>query len=115
MAKKKRATINPKNITDNECFKYGIITALHRQEIGRDPQRITKLKPFIDNYSWKDIKFASHSKGWRNFEQNNKTIALNILFAPYNTNQIRPAYISKYNDKRDNQVILLMITDNKNN
>ena len=26
--------------------------------------------------------------------------------------QIRPAYISKYNNNRDNQVILLMITDN---
>ena len=26
-----------------------------------------------------------------------------------------PAYISKYNHKRDNQVILLMITDNDNN
>ena len=32
---------------------------------------------------------------------------------PYNTKQLRPAYISKYNYKRDNQVILLMITDNE--
>ena len=42
-----------------------------------------------------------------------RKIALNILFVPYNTKQIRPAYISKYNHKGDNQVILLMITDNK--
>ena len=49
------------------------------------------------------------------FEQNNKTVALNILFVPYNTKQIRQSYISKYNHERDNQVILLMITnDNKN-
>ena len=48
------------------------------------------------------------------FEQNNKAIALNILFALYNTKQIRPAYISKYNSKRDNQVILLKITDIEN-
>ena len=27
--------------------------------------------------------------------------------------QIRPAYISKYNNNRDNQVILLMVTDNE--
>ena len=32
---------------------------------------------------------------------------------PYNTKQVRPAYISKYIYKRDNQVILLMITDNE--
>ena len=43
----------------------------------------------------------------------NKSIPYNILFVPYNTKQIRPAYISKYNYKRDNQVVLLMITDNK--
>ena len=47
-------------------------------------------------------------------DQNNKTIALNILYVPYNTKEIRPAYISKYNDKRENQVILLMITYDKN-
>ena len=59
-------------------------------------------------------EFPSYSKDWKNFKQNNKTIALNILFLLYNTKQIRPAYISKYNFKRDNQVNLLMITDNKN-
>ena len=32
---------------------------------------------------------------------------------PYNTKKLRHAYISKYNYKRDNQVVLLMITDNK--
>ena len=30
---------------------------------------------------------------------------------PYNTKQIRQAYISEYNNERDNQVHLLMITD----
>ena len=84
----KGATINSKNTEDNECFKYAIIVALHHQEIRRNPQRISKLKPFIDNYNWKDIEFLSHSKDWRKFEQNNKAIALNILIAPYNTKQI---------------------------
>ena len=36
---------------------------------------------------------------------------MNILFVPHNKKEIRPAYISKYNHKRKNQVILLMITD----
>ena len=50
---------------------------------------------------------------WKKFEQNNKTTALNILFVPYNTKTIRLAYKSKYNHKRKNQVVLLMITDGK--
>ena len=60
-------------------------------------------------------EFPSHSKDWRKFEQNNKTIALNILYVPYNTKQIKQAYISKYNTERDNQVNLLMITDGTSN
>ena len=86
---------------------------MNYQNINSHPERISKLKPFINNYNWKDIEFPSHSKDWRKFEQNNMTIALNILFVQYNTKQIRPAYISKYNNKRDNQVILLMISNNE--
>ena len=48
------------------------------------------------------------------FEQNNKEIALNVLFIPNNKKEIEPAYTSKYNDKRKKQVILLMITDGDN-
>ena len=90
--KNKEARINPKN-NHNECFKYAIIAALHHQEIGKNPQRISKLKPFIENYNWKDIEFPSHSKDWRKFEQNNESIGLNILFTPYNTKKIRPTYV----------------------
>ena len=42
---------------------------------------------------------------------NNKSIALNILYVPYNTEKIRHAYKSKYNLTRENQVIFLMVTD----
>ena len=113
--KNKQATINPKNNKDNECFKYTITAALNHEKIEKDPQRISKIKPFINNYNWKGIEFPSYPKDWKKFEQNNKTIALNILFVPYSTKQIRSAYISKYNNKRDNQVNLLMITNNNGN
>ena len=82
--KHKKATINPQN-KDNECFKYSTTVALNYKEIKKDPQRIAKIKPFIDHYNWKDIEFPSHSKDWKKSEENNKTIALNILFVPYNT------------------------------
>ena len=74
-------------------------------------QRISEIKPFISQCNWKDIDFPSHQKYWKKFEQNNKTIALNILFVPYNTKTIECAYKSKYNRKHKNKVILLMITD----
>ena len=110
--KNKKATINPKNNDDN-CFQYSLTVALNHKQIKSHPERISKIKPFIDQYNWKEIDFPSHSKDWKKFEQNNKRIALNILFVPHNTKKIRLAYKSKHNFKRENQVILLMITDGK--
>ena len=54
-------------------------------------------------------------KDWRKFQCNKKAIALNILYVPYKTKEIRQAYISKHNDKRNNQVNLLMFTDGDTN
>ena len=87
--------------------------ALNHKQIKIHPERISKIKPFIGQYNWKEIAFPSYSKDWKKFEQNNQRIALNILFVPYNTKNIRLAYKSKHNVKRENQVILLMITDGK--
>ena len=50
-----------------------------------------------DKYNWKEISFPSHQKDWKKFESNNKTITLNILYVPHNTEKIRHAYKSKYN------------------
>ena len=112
--KNKGVTINPKK-KDNKCFQYAITSELNYQNIDCHPERISKLDPFINNYNWKDIEYPSHSKDWRKFECNNKIIALNILYVPYNTKGIRQAYISKYNNEHDNQVNLLMITDGTTN
>ena len=107
----KKATINPQNKKDDKCFKYALTVALNHEKIKRDRQRISKIKPFIDQYNWKKIDFPSHGKDWKKFELNNKSIALNILYVTYNAEKIRHAYKSKYNLTRENQVILLMITD----
>ena len=74
------------------------------------------LKPFVDKYNWKEMYFPPHPlKDWKKFELNNKSIALNILFLRYNTEKISRTYPQKkdHNLKRENQVILLGITDGK--
>ena len=107
--KNKKSTINPKN-NDDKCFQYAVTLALNLYTIKKDPQRIYKIKPFIDQYNWKDIDFPSASKDWGKFELNNK-IALNILYVPHITRKVNVAYKSKHNSTCDKQVILLMITD----
>ena len=108
----KKQIMNPKN-NDDKCFQYALTAVLNYQNIKKDPQRIPKINPFINQYNRKEIDFPSHSKDWEMFELNNKKIALNIFFVPYNTEKIRIANKSKYNFKRENQVILLMNTDGK--
>ena len=66
--------------------------------------------PYISSYNWKEIEFPAGPKGWEKFEQNNKKIVLNVLFVSYNTETIRSSYRLKYNHKRKNQAISLMIT-----
>ena len=109
--KNKKATINPQNKKDDRCLQYAVTVALNYEQIGDHPERISKIKPFIGKYDWKDINFPSQVKDWKKFESDNKSIALNILFVHHNIEKIRHAYKSKYNLTRENQVILLTITD----
>ena len=108
--KNKSATINCQN-DDDKCFQYAITTALNYDEIGNHHQRVNKVKPFIDQYNWKDIHFPSHVDDWKKFELNNKSIASNVLYVPEGEKTIRHAYKLKHNLTRENQVVLLMITD----
>ena len=87
--------------------------ALNHEDIGENPQRISKIKLFITKYNLDGIEIPAGPKDWKKSEQNNKAIAFNILYVPHNTKQIHCAYKSKYNDERENQVTLLMITDSK--
>ena len=104
----KKATINPKNEKDNKCFQWSIISGLNYNKIKeKELKKILKFKRV-------DTDFSSYQRDWEEFEQNNTSIALNILFVSYNSEEIKLAYKSNYN-KRKNQVILLMINDEANN
>ena len=110
--KDKKSTINPRN-NDHKCFQYAVALALNLGKIKKDLQRISKIKPFIDQYNWKDKDFPCTSKDWKKFELNNE-IALNILYVPYNTRKIHVIYKSMHNLTWDKQVILLMISNGEN-
>ena len=104
----KKATINPKNEKDNKCFQWSIIAGLNYNNI-----KEKELKKLL-NFKRVDTDFLSHQRYWENFEQENNSIAINVLFVSHNSEEIKLAYKSSYN-KRKNQVILLMINDEANN
>ena len=84
---KKEAIIN-----GDADFEDALDDALNYQTIEKDPQRISKLKPYINKYNWEGIDFPAGPKEWIKFEKNNKTIALNVLYIPRNTKTINVAY-----------------------
>ena len=90
----KKATINPKNEKDNECFKWSIIAGLNYNKINEKYlKKIEKLKRV-------DIDLSSHQRNWGKFEQENNSIDLNILFVSYDSEEIKLAYKSNYNKRK---------------
>ena len=111
--KKKKATINIEN-DDGNCFQYSVAVPLNYDEIEKKHRRVDNIKPFVEKYDWDGINFPAGISDCKRFDLNNKFIALNVLYVPYGEKNIRHAYKSKYNLKRQKQVILLMITDGEN-
>ena len=52
--KNKKTTINPINKKDNKFFQYAVTVPLNYEEIKKDQQIITKIKPLIKNIAWKE-------------------------------------------------------------
>ena len=72
---RKKAIVNPHN-DDEECFKWLVIAA---ENIGmKDPQRVSNLRKFTDNYDWSGLEFSVSIKDIGKFETRNN-ISVNVL------------------------------------
>ena len=104
----KKATINPENKNYDEWLGWSTISALNYNEI---------IKKEFENI-FKKIKhegkdFSSQKRNWENFEQNNESSALNVLFSSQNSEEITLLYKSEHNYNRENNALLLMINDDQ--
>ena len=71
----KKAIVNPHN-DNEECFKWSVIAA---EKVGmKDPQRVSNLRKFLDNYNWSGLEFLVSIKDIGNFETRNN-ISVNVL------------------------------------
>ena len=90
----------------NNCFYFAVKNFSELNSFGwlsekketiisgdNDFERISKLKPYISKYNWERIDLPAGPKDWI------KSISI--------------AYRSEYNNKRKEQVTLLIITDGK--
>ena len=111
--KSKKAVINPQN-QDEECFKWAAIEALHHKKIKHHPDGISLLRPYENQYNWKELEFPVSIKKIDKFEKNNPDIAVNVLFSSKKNQNIYTARRSGCNVKCKKQVNLLMIVDGEN-
>ena len=77
--KDKKSTINPKN-NDDKCFQYAVTLALNLDKIKKDPQRVSKIKPFIEKYNWEDIDLHLLAKIGKKL---NVTMRSHLIFYTY--------------------------------
>ena len=44
---------------DEKCFQYTATVISNHEEHGKSPQRISKIKPFMNKYTWKRRNYPS--------------------------------------------------------
>ena len=72
---RKGAIVNPHN-DEEECFKWSVITV---ENVGmKNPQRVSNLRKFTDNYDWSGLEFLVSTKDIRKFETRNNVL-VNVL------------------------------------
>ena len=92
------------NNKDEECFKWAVIAA--ENVAMKDPQRLSNLRKFINNYDWSGLEFPVSIKDISMFEIKNN-ILINVLVV-----EGKDIYIHrKTNYKSDREINLLLISE----
>ena len=103
----KKAIINPHD-NDEECFKWAVIAAMEWSNIKFNPERISNLRKFADNYDWSGLKFPVPIKDTDIFEMNNN-MSVNVLSV-----EGRDVYICRKGSRYQQEINLMLISkDNK--
>ena len=107
----KKDIINPKNIADDECFKWCVTEAVYPQK--RDRERITKeSRENAKLFNWEGIKFPIKIPQINLFEKNNPEYAINIL-GYSGVDGIYPLRISKHYTQIPINLMLLSSENNQ--
>ena len=98
----KKAIVNPHN-DDEECFKWSVIVA---ENAGmKDPQCVSNLRKFMDNYDWSGLEFPVSIKDIGKFETRNN-ISVNVLAV-----EGREIYIHRKGQRVGQEINLLMVSE----
>ena len=99
---RKKAIVNTHN-DDEECFKWSVIAA---EKAGmKDPQCVSNLREFTDNYDWSELEFPVSIKDIGKFETRNN-ISVNVLAV-----EGRGIYIHRKGRRMGREIYLLIVSE----
>ena len=104
---KKKAIINPKN-SDMECFKWAVIAAMKWEEIGNNPERVSKLRRYEGDFVSSDIEFPV---SFRDINKCERNIEIGVNISAVENKKI---YIGRKGKDYDRIVNLMLIADVEN-
>ena len=108
----KKAIVDPHN-DDEECFKW-LVIAVENTGMGplgaqakpmKDPQHVSNLRKFMDNYDWSGLEFPVSIKDIGKFETRNN-ISVNVLAV-----EGRDIYIHRKGRRVGREINLLMVSE----
>ena len=99
---KKKVIVNPHN-DDEECFNWSVIAM---EKVGmKDPQRVSNLRKFKDNYDWSGLESPVSIKDIGKFETRNN-ISVNVLAV-----EGIDIYIHRKGRRMRREINLLMVSE----
>lgn len=103
----KKCCINIKN-EDNKCLMYCVLYHINKDKIKKDPQRVTKYKPYENQFDFSKIKFPVSITDISKVEQ---IIDHGINVFIYDDKCV---YSIRTTTRRDEKIINLLMLKNKN-
>ena len=99
---RKKVIVSPHN-DNEESFKWSVIAV---ERVGmKDPQRVSNLRKFKDNYDWSGLEFSVSIKDIGKFENRNN-ISINVLAV-----EGRDIYIHRKGRRMGREINLLMVSE----
>ena len=90
-------------------MRWSTISALNYNEIIKK-----EFENIFKKIKHEDKDFSPQQIDWKKFEQNNESVALNVLFSSQDSEEIMLVYKTENDYKRENNAFLLMIDDDDN-
>lgn len=106
---RKKAIINVKNVNDNECFKWAVLSALHANEVTRDRERVQKYFRWQDELNFDGIEFPVALSSIKKFENQNVDISINVFMIEIVDGEEKVLPIRVTKEKKRNHIHLLLL------